>query len=456
MEAIEGLHRGRLVEHVDRLADHAFRAATWDRAVRYLRQAGDRAKNRSAFAEAVASFERALEAIAHLPASPEWMAQAIDVRFSLRAPLSALTRYGRVLDYMREAERTARLLGDRRRLGWALALAAHALRAVGNQQQVVDSASEALAIAGELDDADLKGNALQYLAQGHVGLGQHVAAVQLLREAIALFDAASSPDPGGLHQGSYARAWLGQALGQLGRFTEAIAVGEEAVRVAEATDRPWNSIIPLGNLGATHVARGDLELAVPLLERAIEIGRSWDLGSLYSPAPGALAYAHALSGRVDEGVAILEDARPNIASSLGPARILFALGQVYLLAGRLDEALETTQETLALVRRRREPEIEARCLALLGGTAARRVPADVDQAEMHYRAALELAEPRELRPLVAHCHRGLGTVLAQAGQRERAATHLARAVALYREMDMRFWLPAAERELATLQQGGGA
>jgi tetratricopeptide (TPR) repeat protein len=126
---------------------------------------------------------------------------------------------------------------------------------------------------------------------------------------------------------------------------------------------------------------------------------------------------------------------------------------VYALAGRLDEALETTQETLALVRRRREPEIEARCLAVLGGIAARRVPADVDQAEMHYRAALDLAEPRELRPLVAHCHRGLGNALARAGQRERAATHLAHAVGLYRDMDMRFWLLSAERELASLQQG---
>ncbi len=58
-----------------------------------------------------------------------------------------------------------------------------------------------------------------------------------------------------------------------------------------------------------------------------------------------------------------------------------------------------------------------------------------------------------MRPLVAHCHRDLGTLYARIGRREQARTALATAIDLYRAMDMTFWLPQAE---AALAQTGGA
>jgi hypothetical protein len=59
-----------------------------------------------------------------------------------------------------------------------------------------------------------------------------------------------------------------------------------------------------------------------------------------------------------------------------------------------------------------------------------------------------LAEELGMRPLLAHCHLGLGTLYAKTGQRELARTELAAAIDLYRAMDMTFWLPQAEAVLA--------
>ena len=53
-----------------------------------------------------------------------------------------------------------------------------------------------------------------------------------------------------------------------------------------------------------------------------------------------------------------------------------------------------------------------------------------------------------MRPLQAHCHRGLGTLYARIGQREHTRTELATAIDLYRTMDMMFWLPQTEAALA--------
>ena len=56
-----------------------------------------------------------------------------------------------------------------------------------------------------------------------------------------------------------------------------------------------------------------------------------------------------------------------------------------------------------------------------------------------------------MRPLEAHCHRGLGTLYATTGQREQAHTELSTAIELYRAMDMTFWLPQAEAALGHME-----
>ena len=52
-----------------------------------------------------------------------------------------------------------------------------------------------------------------------------------------------------------------------------------------------------------------------------------------------------------------------------------------------------------------------------------------------------------MRPLVAHCHLGLGRLYRRTGDRERADGSLHTATALYRDMEMGFWLEQAEREM---------
>ena len=60
-----------------------------------------------------------------------------------------------------------------------------------------------------------------------------------------------------------------------------------------------------------------------------------------------------------------------------------------------------------------------------------------------------------MRPLVAHCHRSLGTLYAPTGQREQARAELTAAIELYCAMDMTFWLPQAKAALAQVEGGDG-
>ena len=65
---------------------------------------------------------------------------------------------------------------------------------------------------------------------------------------------------------------------------------------------------------------------------------------------------------------------------------------------------------------------QAWALWLLGESTARQASPEVEPAAGHYRQALALAEELGMRPLQAHCHRGLGTLYATTGQREQART----------------------------------
>jgi Tetratricopeptide repeat len=64
-----------------------------------------------------------------------------------------------------------------------------------------------------------------------------------------------------------------------------------------------------------------------------------------------------------------------------------------------------------------------------------RTPSDLDTAHNAYQQALALAEALEMRPLVAHCHLGLGKLYQRTGKGQEAQEHLITATTMYRERD---------------------
>ena len=93
-------------------------------------------------------------------------------------------------------------------------------------------------------------------------------------------------------------------------------------------------------------------------------------------------------------------------------------------------------------------------LRLLGEIASQRDPPDADSAETHYRQALILATDVGMRPLITHCHLGLGRLYGRIGRQEQAQESLGTATRLYREMDMAFWAEKAEAESRPLHRTG--
>jgi tetratricopeptide (TPR) repeat protein len=245
-----------------------------------------------------------------------------------------------------------------------------------------------------------------------------------------------------------ARAFLVRALAERGAFNEGEAHGREAIRIAEAPDHPASLTEALLGLAYLHDVRGQLGQAVPLLERAVALYRDWNI-SIFAQAMAALGHVYAASGRVGDGLSLLRQAvTAHESTGIGYFHSLsvLQLGEASLLAGQLDDARASADRGLKLTRERVERGYEAWALRLLGEVASQQDPRDRATADPHYRAALALASELGMRPLVAHCHLGLGRLVGPASDAARAREHLATATALYREMGMAFWL---ERVAAT-------
>jgi class 3 adenylate cyclase/tetratricopeptide (TPR) repeat protein len=452
VEAIERLYADRLPEQAEQLAQHAFRGEVWDKAVAYGRQAGTRAQTRSALREVVACCEQALAALTHLPESRAAQEQAIDLRLDLRNALWSLGEFRQALDSLREAATLAEALDDQPRLGRVSALMSRYFREIGDHDSAVKSGQHALAVAETLGDFALQVLANHFLGVAYHTLGDHRRAMGFLRKNVQSLAGDLLRERFGLAglPAVMSRAWLARCLAELGAFPEASAHAEEAVRIAEAVDHLNSLVHAYLGVGLLSLRQGELSRAIPVLERCLELCRVYNM--LWFPeTASALGCAYAFAGRIAEALPLLEQAEQSGAALGTMGGLSLRVGYVSeasLLAGRMQEAVQLAGRALDLSLAHQERGHEAWALRLLGEIAAHQAPPEIEPAAHHYRQALALAEELGMRPLVAHCHLGLGTLHAKTGQWEKARAELSTAIELYRAMEMTFWLPQAEAMLA--------
>jgi transcriptional regulator with AAA-type ATPase domain/tetratricopeptide (TPR) repeat protein len=444
--AIETLYRDRLGEHTERLAHHALSGELWEKAVQYLRRAGARAMSRSAYREAAEIYKQALVALSHRPANPDTIQKGIDIRIRLYWALYPIGEFETLLPHFEAAESLAEDFGDQRRLGTVSALFAGLLFTLGQQRRAVEYGERALAIGVALDDLTLRIQANFHLGQAHHAVGEY-------RRATELFTKNMDTPPTDLTGTMYSllsNAWVAWSLAELGAFAAGITRGEAALTTAEALGDQFIIVNALASLGLLHLVKGDLQKATPLLERTLELNQATRDQSVIVWIGAVLGHGYALQGRSREAVTLLErSVTLNLSTKVLVCYHSFfvgLLGEAYLLDQRPEPALERALLALEISRRQGERGQEAHALKLLGDIASHHASPDEATAHSHYREALALADELSMRPLVAHCHLGLGKLYQSTGKREKACGHLATATTMYREMDMRFWLEQTEAE----------
>jgi class 3 adenylate cyclase/tetratricopeptide (TPR) repeat protein len=446
VEAIQRIYPERQEEHVDRLAHHAIRGENWAMAANYCRQAGNRATSRSANRNGAAYLEQALAALQRLPEHRDMLEQAIDVRLELRGALNALGEMAKVHRYLSEAEALAERLGDQRRNALVAALMTQSLDMIGQHHQAAESAQRALAIAVPLADVGIQIAANYLLSQAYWHLGEFRPATNILGHCLTLLSGDIKQKPFGMvtHPAVAVRAALASRLAELGEFSAGWPHAERALQYAELLDHAYTRVFTWWNVGAHQARRGDVEAAIPLLERAVGLCRTADLPRQVVPSAAILCYAYAHAGQPAKVLALLDQTVAGV-EGWGQTSIWWSwLGDAALLAGQPRDAAKIADRALAVSVERQERASQGYALRLLGEIVLRDGSGDVSAAFRHYGEALSLAEELGMRPLIAHCHLGLSRLFRRTGDKAQANAHLTTAMTMYREMEMRFWLEQAK------------
>jgi class 3 adenylate cyclase/tetratricopeptide (TPR) repeat protein len=450
VDAIEALHHNRLGEQIELLAHHALRGELQEKAVSYLRQAGLRAGARSARQDSVAWFDSALSVLDSLPESPVVLEQAFDIRLELRHMLVQLGDLQGGLKRLREAAKLAQRSNNDHWKSQVGAYMTNMHLMVGELDEALEAGARALEIAERLGDLRLRILATSYLGSTHFHRGEYQRTIERTTGNLAAIpaDAVHQHFGASMPVAIFDRCQLIRSLAELGQFADAAKHAAEAIKLAEPTQRSFTIGLVHQSEATIYLLQGNWRKALSSIERAMALYRAGNIG-LQLPiviaqsgwALAELGEAGAALNRLRECEQILE--RESVSERKhGHMNTLKWLGRAYLALGQLDKAQRLADHVTGLWPDRVGQVVHF--LRLLGDVATYPDRFDAETGEAHYGMALALAEPLGMRPLLAHCHLGLGKLYQRTGKRKQAREHLTIAITLYREMDMPFYLKQAD------------
>jgi DNA-binding SARP family transcriptional activator len=194
--ALEQVYAGQTETMAVQLAWHYHAAGRMDKAANYDLQAGDRARELYAHAEARQHYARALEALARLPDTEGNRRQRVDALIAHTSCSRGTDSLERDLARLGEAEQLAQELpgpdgrsgGDRLRLGYVRLGMGQAHYVHGALQEAITHHEQVLSLARELGDIELIARSSYEIGEISIMQGHYGRAEAMLGQAISLFE----------------------------------------------------------------------------------------------------------------------------------------------------------------------------------------------------------------------------------------------------------------------------
>ena len=454
MKVLRGCPRHELPVKVDLLAHHAYMAEEWPHATAYCRRAASKAQMASRNGAAQALFEKALDAQAQMPQTPRNSRRGIDVRLELAQSLFALGRSEEVRKVLVEAEAIATALNDERRLGriYSARMLCHWVD--GDLGNAIAMGRQGLDIARRLKDPQLEIQVASRLGCMLIDRGDYADARKLLEGIIPrVSDGSSHKQFGTLAAVAVGcRADLARSLGELGQFSAALKIGDEALRIADDNGHSFSQIYACLSVGNALLRKGDFARSIPLLERAHRFCMATQIKLLLPLSEASLGYALVRTGRIAQGLGYLKHAvelanKDVVLGQLSQQTVWLA--EALLRAGQPEQALAQATTALDIARKNGEKGDEAWAQWALGAVYSSDSHAKPRKAAAAFNRARNLAEGCRMMPLVSHCTLALGKLQLQDTASEKGLKHTEEALHLYQRLDMGYYASEAEQTLSS-------
>ncbi|HSE93879.1 MAG TPA: adenylate/guanylate cyclase domain-containing protein, partial [Methylomirabilota bacterium] len=413
--AIEDVHAERLEERTEELVYHFTRGEVWDKVVPYAREAAERAAALCVDDRAVEFYETALQALRHLPESPDTARAGVEVRLAMRAPLWRGGEPERLFALFKEAEPLASRYGLTEHLDTIYAFLVQYHWARGEHDRAIDYGQRCLERAAARDDLGLRVTGMYYLCHAYWAIGRFSDALREARDIMALLAGPRATDRFGLSGMPYAGAcgFAAMALAELGDFTGALEMLDAGQRVADGADHLYSQMVVAATRGRVLVATGRAHDSIVLLEQTAATCRDKRFVGQLINALKYLAEAYVMTGRpadaiapARESIALQEQAKVYVERPFKHS----TLARAYLALGDLDQAEAELGQALAFAERNGERGNEGWARLVGAEIAARR--GDRACAARLLDEAQDVAEELAMRPLLERCRALLRSIAA--------------------------------------------
>ena len=450
VDVLESQHQTRIAEHVESLAEHAYRAELWAKCAEYQRVACIRAANRSANALALAHLERGLEALDHLPDDPARARAAVDLRLTALAPLLPMGAHERVIELLREAEQYAIRLQDvARRARIACQLSAE-LWCTARYDQARASAELSLQLVSQLPGDQF---ALETAARYNMAMIQHAQGD--FEAARAGLDALSQSFSGAAalrrlgwagYPSVFIRTFIVSVSVMTGSFADAARAFAEGSALAEQLSHAFSHALILEQYGMCLLVQGEYSEAAARLGQAFEICKREEIHTMHMPIASHLGLALLALDRVEEARQLIEAAGRETPERFGHyahGYLQIARSELQRRSGQLDAARATAELAVRDTAACGERGFHVRALVQLARVLAD-IASERTRALSIYGDAEARARQLGMSPWIALALQGAGRVHAALGDPADAE----RAYAAASDVWSRLEVPARVAQLA--------
>jgi DNA-binding winged helix-turn-helix (wHTH) protein/predicted ATPase len=425
---VEALFADKIDEHLGDLAHHYVRSANRQKAVEYLRLAGEQSLQRYANAEAISRFTNALELLKTLPDRPQRAHDELVLQTSLGPALVATMGNGAPevgAVYARAVELGRELGGDAQLFPVLFGLRSfHLVR--GELRRASELAEQLLSVAESALDSGFLVEA--HLAQGNslFFAGEFIPALEHLERAVALYDPQKHGSHAllyGLDPGMFCRSRIAWALALLGYPDRASQKIGEALASAHQATHPLTLAICSNHAGMIHIQRGEAKAAQQQAEAAVVLCAEYGFANILAQSKMHLGPALAMQGRGQEGVALIEqglDTSRATGAILLRTLFLGILADVCRTARRCEKGLTALTEAIATMEKTGERFLEAELYRLSGELLLMQDAPDAAQADRSFREAIEVARRQRAKSFELRATASLARLLKQQGKKEEA------------------------------------
>jgi predicted ATPase len=394
------------------LAHHCTEAGLIEKAAGLWGKAGQRALDRSALAEAVAQFTRAIEQIATLPGTPALRREQIKFQVALITPLIHIKGYG-AAETKAAAEQARSLIEQAEALGeppedplllFSVLYAFWVANDIAfNGDVVCDLAARFLALAE-------KQSATVPLMIGHrlMGLsllftGEIARGWGHLDQTIALYDPAEHRPLAtrfGQDVGVAALIFRSWALWLLGYPDAALRQAEEALKMAREVGQTATLMYALSHIVIFHVLCSNSVGAALYAQEQVTLAE--EKGSQFWKANGIIGQggALALAGGASDAIEMLISgiaAVRTTGQTLHMPLWLPHLARAHAELGQFEEAWRCIGEAMTAVETTKEKWCEAEVHRVAGEIALKSPEPDATKAQAYFERALSVARAQEAK-----------------------------------------------------------